>query len=81
MQAQSLAKINDILSLQGSFTYSYLCGSLKDICDFCSLESAHRLDHKVDSFQNSTIKKNILYVTENLDISGINLPSSTTSFF
>jgi len=57
MQAQSLAKINNIPSLQGSFTRSYLCGSPKDICDFCSLESAHRLDHKVDSFQNSTSGK------------------------
>lgn len=57
MQAQSLAKINNIPSLQGSFTCSYLCGSLKDICGFCSLESAHRLDHKEDSFQNNTIKK------------------------
>lgn len=41
----------------GFFICSYLYGSLKGICGFCSRESARRLDHKVDSFQNSTIEK------------------------
>lgn len=83
MQGWSLAKINNIPSLWGSFTYSYLCGSLKDICDFCSLESARRLDHKVDSFQSSTIQENkyTLYNLKTCIISGINLLPSTISFF
>lgn len=57
MQAWNLAKINNIPALHGFFICSYLYGSLKGICGFCSQESARRLDHKVDSFQNSTVKK------------------------